>query len=708
MGTHVSKMTLFRSFMIFAAVLAVTFGIALALTSAEPVYADGEYPLWVGGVQVTDDNKDDIFGGASAEAGSGTVSYDPSTNTLTLDGATVTGSHLYRNASTGEDYYASIYSQGMDLKINIAGDSKVGADPMPGRYWAIMGDSDDTTGEGGGLTITGDGKLVAESDDNAIKAYDDLNIKDTTIDASSKIESAIYSLENIYISGSNVKAVQNRRVTGEGYGIEAQNSLLVEDSYVEAETSSGTAIKAKRMTGDPTISLTGSIITTPEEPVLKNYSSSYYAVFESDGSTRAKKVIIERAFGITAETLGHGTVTASAEQAAEGSEITVTTTPDEGFELVSLTAEDADGNDVSITDNKFTMPGSSVTVTASFKKLITKAEIKIKEPVCGDGETPDVTIVTPDDERPDIVARWIQGSTVTGITGGETYTAYIILGVPGGKQETYEYADDAEIIVDGEKIEPSAIYPTAVFIRKEFTADHDWDDGVVTKKATEDMEGEMTYTCKACGAVKTESIDKLKPEPASTAKPVLAAKAIAKGKRKGVISWNNVKADRYVVYLADCNYNSDKGKYKKVKTLSGKKFKYTTKKLRKHKYYKFYVVAQKKVNGKYKTIATSYEGHFCTGNVRGSLTNPKSMKLNKTKVTLSKGGTASITAKVTKVKKGKKLATTHAKLLRYKSNNPTVATVNASGKVTAKSPGTATIYVQTINGMWKTCKVTVK
>ena len=120
------------------------------------------------------------------------------------------------------------------------------------------------------------------------------------------------------------------------------------------------------------------------------------------------------------------------------------------------------------------------------------------------------------------------------------------------------------------------------------------------------------------------------------------------------------------------------------------------------------MVAEKKVNGKYKTLSKSPAGHFITGNVRGKQTNPKSLKLNKTKVTLAKGKTLKIKGTVTKVKKRKKLATNHAKTLRFISNNPSVATVDANGKVAAKSKGTAVIYVQTINGIWKTCKVTVK
>lgn len=54
------------------------------------------------------------------------------------------------------------------------------------------------------------------------------------------------------------------------------------------------------------------------------------------------------------------------------------------------------------------------------------------------------------------------------------------------------------------------------------TGEHKWDEGKVTKEATVDAEGEMTYTCTVCGETKTEKIDKLTPptpvEPAAEAK----------------------------------------------------------------------------------------------------------------------------------------------------------------------------------------------
>lgn len=112
----------------------------------------------------------------------------------------------------------------------------------------------------------------------------------------------------------------------------------------------------------------------------------------------------------------------------------------------------------------------------------------------------------------------------------------------------------------------------------------------------------------------------------TTATPVLAAKGIASGKKAVKISWNNVGADRYVIYMVKCN--------KRGKAIGKEQ------------------------------------------------------------------------AKIVNVKKSKKLLK-HTKKLRFTSSNSNIATVTAGGKVTAKAKGTCKIYVQTVNGIWKTCKVTV-
>lgn len=79
-------------------------------------------------------------------------------------------------------------------------------------------------------------------------------------------------------------------------------------------------------------------------------------------------------YAITVDSSNNGTVAASAESATEGTEITLTVTADEGYELDVLTVKDASNADITVTDNKFTMPASDVTVTATFKQTATAPE----------------------------------------------------------------------------------------------------------------------------------------------------------------------------------------------------------------------------------------------------------------------------------------------------------------------------------------------
>ena len=69
----------------------------------------------------------------------------------------------------------------------------------------------------------------------------------------------------------------------------------------------------------------------------------------------------------------HGTVTASPKWASSGRIVTLTVTPDEGYDLAALTVTDKNGNKMEVTDNgdgtyTFKMPASKVTVKVTFTK----------------------------------------------------------------------------------------------------------------------------------------------------------------------------------------------------------------------------------------------------------------------------------------------------------------------------------------------------
>ena len=76
-------------------------------------------------------------------------------------------------------------------------------------------------------------------------------------------------------------------------------------------------------------------------------------------------------YGVSAPKAANGTVSVSSANAVKGSTVTVTVTPDKGCTLETLTVTDKDGNALPLTDKgggkyTFTMPGSAVTVTATF------------------------------------------------------------------------------------------------------------------------------------------------------------------------------------------------------------------------------------------------------------------------------------------------------------------------------------------------------
>ena len=86
------------------------------------------------------------------------------------------------------------------------------------------------------------------------------------------------------------------------------------------------------------------------------------------------------AYALTILESEHGTVSVSKMIPDEDTEVTVTVTPDEGYELDSITLTKLNGNEVPLTKNAdgtytFTQPGSNVTITATFKEIEKPAKV---------------------------------------------------------------------------------------------------------------------------------------------------------------------------------------------------------------------------------------------------------------------------------------------------------------------------------------------
>ena len=79
-------------------------------------------------------------------------------------------------------------------------------------------------------------------------------------------------------------------------------------------------------------------------------------------------------YSVTVDKTENGSVTVSPKNASKGSAVTVTVKPDKGYELDTLRVTDKDGDRIKITEKSdgkyiFTMPGSKVTVEATFEEI---------------------------------------------------------------------------------------------------------------------------------------------------------------------------------------------------------------------------------------------------------------------------------------------------------------------------------------------------
>ena len=79
-------------------------------------------------------------------------------------------------------------------------------------------------------------------------------------------------------------------------------------------------------------------------------------------------------YAVTVPDVENGTVRVSPSRASRGTTVTITVTPDEGYELESLTVLDSRDNEIALTDKgdgkyTFTMPSGKVTVEASFAEI---------------------------------------------------------------------------------------------------------------------------------------------------------------------------------------------------------------------------------------------------------------------------------------------------------------------------------------------------
>lgn len=207
------------------------------------------YNVWVNGVQVNSKNYSNL---SSALNGGGTCSYNPNTNTLTLNKAKIS----YEDG--GHSLYPAIYNKINGLVINNTGTSEIGGD-----YCGIESEAD--------LTIKGNGHLKV----NGTRARDlfgaiKLTKCDLTIDNTELTATGGYYA----IFASSIDYTQ------------LKGCVRLNNSYLHL-SSTGQAVRV--LAFDPNCQ-----VVFPVNGIIKK---GY--IYEADGKTYAKKVEIEPKKGIS-------------------------------------------------------------------------------------------------------------------------------------------------------------------------------------------------------------------------------------------------------------------------------------------------------------------------------------------------------------------------------------------------------------------------
>lgn len=185
---------------------AILLGIVMVIGLLPVTALAADYDIWVDGVQVTSENKDNLF--------SGTVSYDPTTHTLSLNNATL-------DNDTMSDYGIKTIIPST-LKIRLTGTNSITrTDPYGG-----VGISPN---DGNSVEITGDGKLVI----NVIgENYDGISTK-ADVKISDKARVIINSKGGLGIAGRMVE-IDGATVDSTGLyaGIDAHRLKIVNGADV--------------------------------------------------------------------------------------------------------------------------------------------------------------------------------------------------------------------------------------------------------------------------------------------------------------------------------------------------------------------------------------------------------------------------------------------------------------------------------------------
>ena len=390
-------------------------GVTLTVTGGEEDKRGDGFDVWANAtLEITNGSNVTLNGLRSAF----TMQGGDSTK-LVVENSTVTANNIHGNFSNGGALTfdnATVDINGCDSygisanTITTTGNTTITADNV--AYSAIYGYTEITFNEGTQVTVTnctptpyfsegnyGDatapiqmkvkhtsGSTENNKTEEALTTPATLTVsKGATVTVSGS-ETGIYLPSNVtYTNNGTVNAtVVTAEVTGNTYNIiytvngqtyYTVTAKAVSGTITYPAPADPTDLGSYRFDGwdygNVTVSgpdASGNVTITVDSPAPTNNTYTFaadltYTGGSSGGSTR---------YAVTVPSnVSNGTVTVSPSRASYNQTVTITVTPDEGYELSSLTVTDRNGSTISLTkvsDTRytFTMPRSAVTISASF------------------------------------------------------------------------------------------------------------------------------------------------------------------------------------------------------------------------------------------------------------------------------------------------------------------------------------------------------
>lgn len=354
--------------------------------------------LTLSGVSLTINGKEaggdafDVWAGSTLNVNNSTLTFKGLTSAFTMQGGaeakanitntTINGDIPHGNFSNGgawviEDSNVTITNcatHGLSVGTAVIDNSSVSISKA--GYCGIMG-TDISIINGSKVTVTGSGSALPQDSQWApngdaynyaveLKKNGELTVEDATLTLSGNVNTNGAAIDNIFVSEGTTTDTANGTVNAGFVVAEGSNQLVVRMMDGNVQYSNQTVTK-----GDsvylPTLSKSGYTFTgwrVNDSNTIVRGSESYTITANTTFTAVWNMIMIPDTYDIAVDQPAHGTVDVSFSNASQGSVITVTATPDEGYELVYITV---DGEPIS--GNSFVMPDHAVEVSALFAEI---------------------------------------------------------------------------------------------------------------------------------------------------------------------------------------------------------------------------------------------------------------------------------------------------------------------------------------------------